>query len=86
MLQSIKDYREGIIPYKEMVSRLEGAFEASECKDSGISEKWYDFWTPLEIECATDRMDSNASLVTSCLDDMKIFIERVLDNGGSQLA
>jgi hypothetical protein len=86
MLKSIKDYREGIISYKEMVSKLVGAFEASECKDSNISEKWYEFLTPLEIECAMDRMNSNASLVTSCLDDIKIFIERVLDNGDSQLA
>ncbi len=83
MLQSIKDYQEGKILYEEMVSKLEGAFEASECKDRRISDEWFNFWTPLEIEYATDRMDSNATLVSSCLHDMTGFIERVLDMDGS---
>ena len=78
MLQNIQDYRDGIIPYKEMVSKLEGSFEASEFKDENITKRWYDYWTPLEIESATGRMDNNICLVGSCLDDMTHFIKSVL--------
>ena len=78
MLQNVQDYRNGIIPYKEMVSKLEGSFEASELKDENITKSWYDYWTPLEIESATGRMDNNMNLVVKCLDDMTLFIKSVL--------
>ncbi len=32
-----------------LVGSLEGALEASGITDSQVINKWYDFWTPLEI-------------------------------------
>ena len=50
MINLIQAYLDGKTDdFYGIVGKLEGALDASEIKDSTITNEWYDFWTPLEI-------------------------------------
>ena len=70
MLKSIEDFRNGNIAYCNMVGELEGALDASDINNKEVSERWYDYWIPLEIERAT-----KGNCVESA--DVEIFINNL---------
>jgi hypothetical protein len=49
MVELIDLYKLGQIGFSQFVGELEGAMDAAEFKNKELMEKWYDFWTPLEI-------------------------------------
>jgi len=49
MLQTVENYNSGNISFPELVTGLEGAFEAGEFRDGSLVERFYNLWQPLEI-------------------------------------
>jgi hypothetical protein len=79
MLQSIADFRQEKLTYFDFVGALEGALYAGEFKDRDLIEKWYGFWTPLEIELALKGNDVTREDVEDVLPAMQQYLESIID-------
>jgi hypothetical protein len=76
MINLIEDFRKGQISYTNLVYRLEGALDAGEFKDRVMIDKWYDYWTPLEILSATKHDSTRIEDINEDLSEMEIFLKR----------
>ena len=52
MLRAIERYRDGAINLSSLVGELQGALDAGEFRDVALTDQFYDFWSPLEIDNA----------------------------------
>jgi hypothetical protein len=48
MIELIRKYEEGKLPYHYLVDGLEAAMDDADFKDQILVKTWYEFWTPLE--------------------------------------
>jgi hypothetical protein len=79
MICSIKDFQQGELSYIELICALEGSLQAGEFKDRDLIEKWYGFWTPLEIEHALKGNDVTRDDVENDLSAMQQYLESIID-------
>ena len=79
MLQSIADFRQEKLTYFDFVGALEGALYAGEFKDRDLIEKWYGFWTPLEIVRALKGNDVTRDDVENDLSALQQYLESIID-------
>ena len=58
----------------DLVGGLEGTLDASDIKNNELINRWYDFWTPLEIRRAVEgnHIDNNKAIED--LQKMKKFL------------
>ncbi len=80
MISIIENYQIGKISYNDMVGELEGTLDAGEFNDQELIEKWYDLWTPLEIERAKDERTIKKTEIKQYIKAMKAFLEDVFRN------
>lgn len=66
--------------FSGLVSKLEGALDASDIKDDELVNEWYDFWTPLEIRRSIEKNDVNKEKAIEELIKMKKFMLKSLSS------
>jgi hypothetical protein len=81
MLQLIEEFRSGKLKYYEFVGALEGTLDAGEFRDKDLVERWYDFWTPLEIVRAENGNSVLVEDVEKYVSAMEAYLESILDAG-----
>lgn len=75
MIDSIQSYLDGKTKdFYNLVGKLEGALDASDIKDDVLINKWYDFWTPLEIRRTIEGNNINKQKAIEELIRMKEFL------------
>lgn len=75
MIDQIQNYLDGKNKdFFGLVGSLEGALDASGITDSQVINKWYDFWTPLEIRRSIQRNNVDSEKATLELEKMKDFL------------
>ncbi len=79
MLQLIEEFRCGKLKYYEFVGALEGALDAGEFRDKDLVDKWYDFWTPLEIVRAQNGSRVDVEDVEKYVSAMEAYLEGTLE-------
>lgn len=60
--------------FYSLVGNLEGALDASEITDLTLINKWYEFWTPLEIRRAQEGNNIDKMQAMADLKKMKEFL------------
>ena len=82
MINSIEDYiNEEDNDFCNLVGKLEGALDASDIKDRELVNRWYDFWTPLEVRRAVEGNNVDRCKVIEELEKMKKFLLEEKCNG-----
>ena len=76
MLNSIEGFRKGELQYYDFVGELEGALDAGEFQDKELVNKWYDYWTPLEILRAQKGNNVSIKEVEEYLSEMESFLKK----------
>jgi hypothetical protein len=79
MLELIEKFKLGSLNYYDFVGALEGAIDAGEFQDHDFVERFYHFWTPLEIIRAQPEMAVRAEDVNGYVRNMKAYLESILD-------
>jgi hypothetical protein len=78
MLKSIADFREEKVKYYDFVGALEGALDAGEFQNKDLIQKWYDYWTPLEILRAQKGHNVTIKEAEKYISDMESFLRKFL--------
>ncbi len=78
MLRLIRDFRKGVISYRDFVYGLEGCLDMGEYKDEKLIHQWYDYWTPLEILSATKGNNVTLEDADKYISDMEAFLKSCL--------
>lgn len=75
MIDLIQSYLDGQTEdFNDIVSKLEGALDASEIKDNVLVDKWYDFWMLLEMRRAIEGNNIDTYKSKEELKAMKAFL------------
>lgn len=75
MTDQIQNYLDGKNKdFFGLVGSLEGALDASGITDSQVINKWYDYWTPLEIRRSIQGNNVDSEKATIELKKMKNFL------------
>jgi hypothetical protein len=76
MIDLVQDYLNGKTEdFCGVVGKLEGALDAANIKDPVLINRWYDFWTPLEIRRAVEGNNAKKEEVIHEFSVMKEFLE-----------
>lgn len=82
MLQTVENYTSGNISFPELVTGLEGAFEAGEFRDGSLVERFYNLWQPLEITNAVKGIHAARHEVARDVQAMENFLVEYLVEDG----
>ena len=63
-----------------LVGQLEGALDVSDIQNHALINRWYDFWTPLEIRRAVQGNEVDQEQAREELSKMKQFLLEVKNN------
>jgi hypothetical protein len=75
MIDLIQNYLDGKTEdFYGLVGKLEGALDASEIKNEVLINRWYEFWTPLEIRRAVEGNNVQRAKAIEELKRMKKFL------------
>lgn len=75
MINQIQNYLDGKTKdFYTLVGELEGALDASGIIDNELINKWYNFWTPLEIRRSIQGNNINKKEAIHELKNMKNFL------------
>lgn len=75
MIDQIENYLDGKNKdFYGLVGSLEGALDSCSIIDSQVINKWYDFWTPLEIRRSIQGNNVDSQKAISELKKMKHFL------------
>ncbi len=75
MIDQIQNYLDGKTKdFYKLVGNLEGALDASGITDDQLINKWYDFWTPLEIRRSIEGNNIDEQKGIEELKNMKNFL------------
>ncbi len=80
MVKLTEQYLDSKITYANLVSSLEGAIDASEINDKELIDKFYEYWTPLEImnsEQEIDIADEDKKLAVQKMKDFLITLKSI---------
>ena len=81
MIDSIQQFINGeTCDFYGLVGDLEGMLDASEIKNKELVERWYDFWTPLEIRRSIEGNDIEKKNAMQELVALQIFLKTQLKN------
>ena len=81
MIDLIQSYLNGeTSDFYSLVGQLEGALDASDIQDNVLINRWYDFWTPLEIRRAVQGNNIDQQKAIEELSEMKKFLLGVKNN------
>ena len=81
MIDLIQSYLNGeTSDFYSLVGQLEGALDASDIQDNVLINRWYDFWTPLEIRRAVQGNNIDQQKAIEELSEMKKFLLDVKNN------
>lgn len=76
MIDLIESYLNGETQdFYAIVGKLEGALDASEIQDKDLVNRWYDFWTPLEIRRVVEGNRVDRMKAIKELTEMKEFLK-----------
>lgn len=75
MIDQIQNYLDGKTEdFYGLVGNLEGALDASAITDDQLINRWYDFWTPLEIRRSIEGNNIDKQKGIQELKNMKNFL------------
>jgi len=75
MIDEIQHYLDGETEdFYSVVGNLEGALDASEISDEELINRWYDFWTPLDVRRAIEGNHVDRQKAVSELTKLKNFL------------
>jgi hypothetical protein len=81
MMDLVQFYLDGKTEnFNALVGKLEGILDAAEIKDNDLINKWYDFWTPLEIRRAIQGNSADKNKALEELGAVKSFLLWVYRN------
>jgi len=81
MIDLIQNYLNGETKdFYGLIGQLEGALDASDIQDHALINRWYDFWTPLEIRRAVQGNEVDQEQAIEELSKMKQFLLEVKNN------
>jgi hypothetical protein len=81
MVDLIQNYLNGETKdFYGLIGQLEGALDASDIQDHALINRWYDFWTPLEIRRAVQGNEVDPEQAIEELSKMKQFLLEIKNN------